>query len=379
MTQQQFRAVPTMLDISSLLTVQGGNSKASTLTASHPNQTASAEAPPSKASKKKKQQKIMDAASPSVVPSAGIPVAGSAAAVETVAQKENVPETTRSRPPPTAASGLLNGFKEKSPPTNKETPEGPAHPSTDAPADQEEEFPALIAKKPPPGFKGSFPLKASAPPPASSMPLPPPGLGVSATKPPPGFTGIPLNSNVVEPPPCAVNPPPKPSDSGYLVPEDFHQRNLELILSIRKYLHNDESKFNQFKNYSAQFRQGVITAARYHRSCKDLLGDDFNRIFNELLVLLPDTSKQQELLTAHGDYKALEKQAGATGGKKNKNRKNVWQTPSTPANAAAELDCQVCPTCRQVLAPKDFNSHKTLHIRESEDFPSLQSISRIIS
>lgn len=49
------------------------------------------------------------------------------------------------------------------------------------------------------------------------------------------------------------------SSSEYLVPEDFHQRNLELIQSIRMYLHNDESKFNQFKNYSAQFRQVLAT------------------------------------------------------------------------------------------------------------------------
>lgn len=125
--------------------------------------------------------------------------------------------------------------------------------------------------------------------------------------------------------------------------------------------------------------QGVISAAQYHRSCKDLLGDGFNRIFNELLVLLPDTAKQQELLTAHGDGKAMEKQSGNGGGKKNKNKKNAWQTPATVANVAAELDCQVCPTCRQVLAPKDFITHKTLHIRDSEEFPSLQSISRIIS
>lgn len=53
--------------------------------------------------------------------------------------------------------------------------------------------------------------------------------------------------------------PPKASGSGYLVPDDFHKRNLELIQSIRKYLHNDESKFNQFKNYSAQFRQVLTT------------------------------------------------------------------------------------------------------------------------
>lgn len=99
-------------------------------------------------------------------------------------------------------------------------------------------------------------------------------------------------------------------------------------------------------------------------------------------MLLPDTAKQQELLTAHADCKATERQqagggggGGGGGGKKNRNKKNAWQSPPT----AAELDCQVCPTCRQVLAPKDFITHKTLHIRDSEEFPSLQSISRIIS
>lgn len=386
MTQQEFRSVPTMLDISSLLTVKGGNSKPSTVTSCPPNLTPNTDPPTSKASKKKKQQKNTAAASTSVSSTSGMTTTVITSSVETAAQKENVPEKTRNKPPSSAVtaplmSGLVNGFTEKTPPNSKEPTVVPPHPNTNPPLEQEEEFPALMTKKPPPGFKTSFPMKASTPAPTTTLPAPPPGLGISATKPPPGFTGIPLNSNVVEPAPSAVNPPPKVSGSGYVVPEDFHQRNLELIQSIRKYLHNDESKFNQFKNYSAQFRQGVISAVQYHRSCKDLLGDDFNRIFNELLVLLPDTGKQQELLTAHGDSKALEKQSGAGGGKKNKNKKNAWQTPTTAANAnaAAELDCQVCPTCRQVLAPKDFNSHKTLHIRESEEFPSLQSISRIIS
>uniref|UniRef100_A0A665WPF2 RING-type E3 ubiquitin transferase n=1 Tax=Echeneis naucrates TaxID=173247 RepID=A0A665WPF2_ECHNA len=332
MTQQEFRSVPTMLDISSLLTVKGGKSK------------------------------------PSSAPTS----------METAAQKENVPEKSHSKPlsstvATSLTSGLANGHPEKSTPTSKEAVTVALHTNSACPLEQDEEFPALMTKKPPPGFKSSFPVKASAPATSSTMPPPPPGLGIPAPKPPPGFTGIPLNSNVVEPVPATV------SSSGYLVPEDFQQRNLELIQSIRKYLHNDESKFNQFKNYSAQFRQGVISAAQYHRSCKDLLGDDFNCIFNELLVLLPDTGKQQELLSAHGDCKALEKQSGPGGGKKNKNKKNAWQSPTTVANVAAELDCQVCPTCRQVLAPKDFNSHKTLHTRESDEFPSLQSISRIIS
>ncbi|KAM4635629.1 E3 ubiquitin-protein ligase ZNF598 isoform 1-T1 [Polymixia lowei] len=408
MTQQEFRAVPTMLDISSLLTVKGNNSKPSTQTTNLSNPTPTAtpnpNVPASKAGKKKKQQQQQQQKNTATPPmpassssSGTTTVTPTTISMETAAQKENVPEKARNKPFPAAVTtasavlagvttGLANGYAEKpSPPVTKKTAAlVTPHPIPDPPPEEEEEFPALATKKPPPGFKTSFPVKSSTPAPCPAMPPPPPGLGSVPSKPPPGFTGIPLNSNVVEPVAPTFNRTPQLA-GGYMVPENFQQRNMELIQSIRNYLHNDESQFNQFKNYSGQFRQGLMSAAQYHHSCKDLLGENFNRIFNELLVLLPDTSKQQELLTAHGDSKALEKQsgAGAGGGKKNKNKKSVWQTPTSMANAnanaLAELDCQVCPTCRQVLAPKDFNSHKTLHIGESEEFPSLQSISRIIS
>lgn len=387
LTQQEFRAVPTMLDISSLLTIKGSSSSSSSskpptaaATPSPPVQAAAPEPPAPKPGKRKKQKNAeKSAASAAAAATQGV----SSASMETAAQKENVPDKTWNKVAPAGPAGppggLANGHAEKPPANKKEADAVVSRPNKEPPLpeQEEEEFPALMTKKPPPGFKSSFPTKASA------LPSPPPGLspGTTAAKPPPGFTRIPLNSNVVDPAPTAVNPPPKLAGSVYLVPDDFHQRNLQLILSIRKYLNNDESKFNEFKNYSAQFRQGAISASDYHRCCKELLGDDFNRIFNELLVLLPDTAKQQELLTAHGDCKATERQAGGGGGggKKNRNKKNAWQAPPTAASAAAELDCQVCPTCRQVLAPKDFITHKTLHIRDSEEFPSLQSISRIIS
>ncbi|XP_008413930.1 E3 ubiquitin-protein ligase ZNF598 [Poecilia reticulata] len=377
MTQQEFRSVPTMLDISSLLTVKGANNKPSA-TPSSANPPPNLDPHSSKAGKKKKQ-KNSAAASVSAPAVSGTAAPVNEISVETAAQKENVPEKTWSKSlssAVTATSVSASGPADATSAVCRDSPRVTTPPVVVPAPEPEEEFPALMTKKPPPGFKTSFPVKTTAPSPPPAMPPPPPGLGSSAPKPPPGFTGIPLNSNVVEP---AVSLPPKMPTNGYLVPDDFQQRNLELIKSIKKYLHHDESSFNQFKNYSAQFRQSVISAAQYHRSCKDLLGDNFNSIFNELLVLLPDTGKQQELLSAHADCKALEKQSGASGGKKNKNKKNAWQTPATPANTAAELDCQVCPTCRQVLAPKDFNSHKTLHITESEEFPSLQSISRIIS
>ncbi|XP_037545458.1 E3 ubiquitin-protein ligase ZNF598 [Nematolebias whitei] len=380
MTQQEFRSVPTMLDISSLLTVRGGNAKPPTVTSPSSHPTPNTDHPSTKSNKKKKTKNPTDS-SASVSTMLGGTAAVGTSSVETTAQKENVPEKTRNKPLSNAApvpvmNGVTNGRADTPPAVSRESLTVTPSPITEPPPGPEEEFPALITKKPPPGFKTSFPVKASAANTPPAMPKPPPGLGLSAPKPPPGFTGIALNSNVVEP---VVNQPPKVLSSEYLVPDDFQQRNLELIQSIKKFLNNDESKFNQFKNYSAQFRQSLIPAAQYHRSCKDLLGDDFSRIFNELLVLLPDTGKQQELLGAHGDCRALEKQSGAGAGKKSKNKKNAWQVPATAQNMAAELDCQVCPTCRQVLAPKDFNSHKTLHIRENEEFPSLQSISRIIS
>ncbi|XP_028843065.1 E3 ubiquitin-protein ligase ZNF598 [Denticeps clupeoides] len=348
---QEIRSVPTMLDISSLLTVKGGPTQPST-----------------KAGKKKKQVACVSSAGPLSAPEE---------VTFSAAQKENVPEAkppdASVHKPPAAAkanvavNGCMDAPAESSgcvmapteqPPVVNEPPPPPT----------EEDFPALTSKKPPPGFKGAFPLKSSQQP---GLVPPPPGLG-PVGKPPPGFTGVPLNGNV-EPTVPLINRSVQPLGT-FLAPENFQQRNMDLIQSIKNFLLNDESKFNEFKTYSGQFRQGVISAAQYHRSCQELLGDNFSRVFNELLVLLPDTQKQQELLTAHGDSKALEKQQGTAKAKKNK--KKVWQTVS--GSLGSELDCQVCPTCRQVLAMKDFNYHKALHIGD-DDFPSLQSISKVIS
>ncbi|XP_029692664.1 E3 ubiquitin-protein ligase ZNF598 isoform X1 [Takifugu rubripes] len=384
LTQHEVRSVPTMLDISSLLTVKGENRKP-LATSSPPNQTPSSDPPFTSVGKKKRRHKN-NAAAP---PGAGVPgVTQNAISGETAAQKENVPEKPWNKllfkaGAEAMTNGLDSAHVEKSSPPPLEAVEESSQPTSEPELveqqqreeeeeEEEEEFPALISKNPPPGFKSSFPTKAA------NLPTPPPGLAVKATKPPPGFTGIPLNSNIVEPAPTPVNLPPKVSYYDYSVPDNFQERNLALILSIRKVLSNDESNFNEFKNYSAQFRQGVMSAAQYHHSCKELLGDNFNSIFNELLVLLPDISKQQELLTAHRDFRATDKKSDT--GRRNKNKKNkAHQGPSTGANAAAELDCQACPTCAQVLGPKDFNSHKSLHIRDNEEFPSLQSISRICS
>ncbi|NWZ73458.1 ZN598 ligase, partial [Acrocephalus arundinaceus] len=267
---------------------------------------------------------------------------------------------------PDRATAVVNGHSEKPSAgcaTPKEPPGLKKPPVTNKCPLPQEDFPALGSSgsarmPPPPGFNSVVLLK---------NPPPPPGLSVPVSKPPPGFAVIP-SSTISEPVTTALKEP-KSCHGSYLIPENFQQRNIQLIQSIKEFLQSDESKFNKFKTHSGQFRQGLISAAQYYKSCRELLGENFKKIFKELLVLLPDTAKQQELLSAHNDFRIKEKQSS---NKPKKNKKNVWQTDSP------ELDCYICPTCRQVLTQQDVVTHKALHI-EDEEFPSLQAISRIIS
>ncbi|MBZ3879693.1 Zinc finger protein 598 [Sciurus carolinensis] len=243
----------------------------------------------------------------------------------------------------------------------------------------QEDFPALGGPcpprmPPPPGFNTVVLLKGTPPP-------PPPGLAPPVSKPPPGFSSL-----LPSPHPACIPSPTTTTTTttttkapmltstprAYLVPENFRERNLQLIQSIKDFVQSDEARFSKFKSHSGEFRQGMISAAQYYKSCRDLLGENFQKIFSELLVLLPDTAKQQELLSAHTDFRSREKPPGT---KSKRNKKSVWQASTQQVG----LDCCVCPTCQQVLAQGDVSSHQALHAARDDDFPSLQAIARIIT
>lgn len=208
-----------------------------------------------------------------------------------------------------------------------------------------------------------------------TAPPPPPGLVPPVSKPPPGFSGLlPSSHSACVSSTSTTTKAPRltPAPQAYLVPENFRERNLQLIQSIKDFLQSDEARFSEFKNHSGEFRQGVISAAQYYKSCRDLLGENFQKIFNELLVLLPDTAKQQELLSAHRDFQGRERPPGT---KAKKNKKSAWQASTRQAG----LDCCVCPTCQQVLAHGDVSSHQALHAAGDDDFPSLQAVARTLT
>lgn len=178
---------------------------------------------------------------------------------------------------------------------------------------------------------------------------PPPGFG-KPKKPPPGFArpnvcdtpmGT-LSSLVKTTTPTSPAVPPQ-----YMPPAGFQQRNLALIQDVQQILakRSEDGLFATFKSLSGSFRQGVLSADEYFARCVELFGSEkeFIAIFPELLFLLPDIRKQQELMAT---FNAHRKAQAATSG-------------ALPKGPPVQL--LVCATCQQVLSAEDFRSHRTVH------------------
>ncbi|XP_067672577.1 E3 ubiquitin-protein ligase ZNF598-like [Haliotis asinina] len=209
-----------------------------------------------------------------------------------------------------------------------------------------DDFPAL-----------NSPSSLAAPPPGFTSAVPP-GFGgkTSVARPPPGFSSQSNDYSSKK-----KNAPFSEEANNYVFskPQNFSVRNKELVQNVSNLLCNDQDKFNKFKAYSGSFRQGSMTAAEYYKNCQDLLlQEHFDTIIPELIALLPDINKQQELLSVHREAsKTTSSVLKITG----KSTKAPWSSTS---------EFKTCPTCRQVLLQKDFDLHLTEHDAQG-DFPSL--------
>lgn len=56
---------------------------------------------------------------------------------------------------------------------------------------------------------------------------------------------------------------------------------------------SDQQVVDSFKQVSQMYINGAYKAQPYYEHCQAALGDKFDVIFPELLVLLPDINKQQ--------------------------------------------------------------------------------------
>jgi len=136
----------------------------------------------------------------------------------------------------------------------------------------------------------------------------------------------------------------------YLPPRNSSKRNKALFAHFQQ--NEQPEAVEQFKEISKMFIHGSYHALPYYEHCKFALKDKFDVIFPELLVLLPDISKQQELYLVHS-----QQQASSI-----KNQK--------PTKKNQNLALEVCATCKQVLIPSDLSTHLQSHSLEN-NFPKL--------
>merc|ERR1712106_818387 len=164
----------------------------------------------------------------------------------------------------------------------------------------------------------------------------PPGFGdqngqKSKAKTPPGFGPKIVSENSRN-----------PSNYKYSPPLDFQERNVKLISTITSLIGGKSLEFGMFKDISGQFRAGKLSSDSYFSQCRELVvSHKFNKFFPELLVLLPDIKKQQELFVLY----------------RTENKSNV-------------TDLSMCSTCTQVTLVGESGRHAETHELDS-DFPQL--------
>lgn len=180
---------------------------------------------------------------------------------------------------------------------------------------------------------------------------PPPGFNV---KPPPGFTSD-VNSASSFPSLSNANDLTFTNSSGqsyaitpttnYRQPANFAQRNQQLIKKLMNLMNNKNDAIIEFKKWSEAFRNGTFPAEQYYEYCKGALEKNFEEVFNELLVLLPDIEKQRQLYDVY-----------------------VGKTKGQPL--------VTCENCKQVIFKRELSDHYNYHTLDNH-FPSLGKATQV--
>lgn len=210
----------------------------------------------------------------------------------------------------------------------------------------------------PPGFAA-----AARQPPLLSVPQ-----QTSRTKPPPGFQPFSqiakgkVKENIAPVEDTTVsNPEVKTSNSK-------QERNQMLIEKIRGLLGYDKTKFDEFKAVSGKFRKGDCSAAEYYAHCRDLFATNFSQVFSELVDLLPDEERKNELLSVHQDAKVNAKRESSSRGKVGKASKKapgVWQSQGTAwnvgmqSNGVSEMEFPSLPASSKKSFQPSYRSPKS--------------------
>lgn len=111
----------------------------------------------------------------------------------------------------------------------------------------------------------------------------------------------------------------------YIPPPDFERRNRDLVDKLTAAL-GGPAAVEAFKVASRDFRHGATGAEQFYKHCRDAMGSRLDAILPELVALLPDIGKQQELVAGR----------------------------SLPS-------LELCAACGQLLPAQDTAAHRAAH------------------
>jgi len=213
---------------------------------------------------------------------------------------------------------------------------------------------AVALAGPPPGFN-----QIVKPPPTTTT-------TTTAAGPPPGFEKTSASSN---------NQTNNSSSVSYIKPDNYDARNESLSLKL-KHLFGifDETEYESFRSLSIDFRQNKLNSKMYLSKCQHLLDGPltseqyinkenletlnshlkFLDLIQEMIILLPDVVKQQELFDSFNDYIETIKQKQ----KKSKNENNKNWSKQQQQQSFFQMQLVKCQYCNQYLINNELSNHQ---------------------
>ena len=193
---------------------------------------------------------------------------------------------------------------------------------------------------------------------------------LSAVSPPPGFT----ESRVVPPPPGftesrVVPPPPgfgaiissQTEPPSYIRNSSYFKRKDEFRTKIFELFDGDMNLFVEYDQFCEAFSQNKITTNDFIIYTMQLFKEKFNEYLLELIVIMPNIEKQNELYTRlKNDTYSASISSGTPQSKSN------WAKNNLDDN-----NIYICLICRQIMFTIDADEHKSYHTGFDAQFPSL--------
>ena len=197
-------------------------------------------------------------------------------------------------------------------------------------------------------------------------------------KPPPGFSKTDQQTSAgtkKSPPGLGQNdtpnePPPGLEKSEADTADGKMERNIRLLTLLQAIL--DDFTFGIFKNLSGEFRKDIKSAQEYYSGISELLGENLKVVFSELVALLPDPKKQEELLMIHNNEKIRLKENKEPNTQADYSRKAIWtggDLVSNKMNVKKEITESFCAQCAAVVPKELIHEHMQNHAGEA--FPAL--------